>query len=270
MKDILQAPFIQDMVRTATNMYQHGWDERNGGNISLLLRKEEVRDYVDLKRVSREIPTGFQASGLDGKLFLVTSAGSYFKNIQYAPEKCLGLIRIAKEGQAAQVLWGYKGGNRFTSELPAHLMSHRVRLSVNPGHRVIMHCHPDHLLAMTFVHPLEERAFTRTLWRMCTECMMVFPDGVNVLPWMMCGTNKIGEATAEKMKTARLIVWAQHGIYGAGADLDEAFGLIETAEKAAGIYMQIAHLPILNTITDAQLREIAAHVGVVPREGFLE
>ena len=47
-------------------------------------------------------------------------------------------------------------------------------------------------------------------------------------------TNEIGQATAEKMKTARLVVWAQHGIYGAGKDLDETFGLIETAEKAAG------------------------------------
>ena len=81
---------------------------------------------------------------------------------------------------------------------------------------------------MTYVHDLDERAFTRTLWQMCTECVVVFPDGVNVLPWMLCGTNEIGEATAEKMKTARLVVWAQHGIYGAGRDLDETFGLIET------------------------------------------
>ena len=86
---------------------------------------------------------------------------------------------------------------------------------------------------------------------MCTECIVVFPDGVNVLPWMLCGTNEIGEATAEKMRTARLVVWAQHGIYGAGKDLDETFGLIETAEKAAEIYMKIAHLPLVNTITDA-------------------
>ncbi len=33
---------------------------------------------------------------------------------------------------------------------------------------------------------------------------------------------------AEKMKTARLVVWTQHGIYGAGKDPDEIFGLIET------------------------------------------
>ena len=30
---MLEAPFLVEMVRTATNMYAHGWDERNGGNI---------------------------------------------------------------------------------------------------------------------------------------------------------------------------------------------------------------------------------------------
>lgn len=27
-----------------------------------------------------------------------------------------------------------------------------------------------------------KKAFTRTLRQMCTECIVVFPDGVNVLP----------------------------------------------------------------------------------------
>jgi ribulose-5-phosphate 4-epimerase/fuculose-1-phosphate aldolase len=31
------------------------------------------------------------------------------------------------------------------------------------------------------------------------EWSVVFPDGVGVLPWMLCGTNEIGEATAKKM-----------------------------------------------------------------------
>ena len=35
----------------------------------------------------------------------------------------------------------------------------------------------------------------------------------------------------------RLVIWALHGIYGAGKNLDEAFGLIETVEKTAQIYM---------------------------------
>ena len=104
---------------------------------------------------------------------------------------------------------------------------------------------------------------------MCTECIVVFPDGVNVLPWMLCGTNEIGEATAKKMGTARLVVWSQHGIYGAGKDLDETFGMIETAEKAAEIYMKIAHLPLVNTITDDQMHLLEQRFNVKAREGYL-
>ena len=45
------------------------------------------------------------------------------------------------------------------------------------------------------------------------------------------GNPKIGEATAEKMKEYRSVIWAQHGIFSTGETLDEVFGLIETIEK---------------------------------------
>ena len=270
MKNILEAPFLVEMVRTCTNMYQHGWDERNGGNISWLLDEAEVAEYLDVNAVLRDIPTGFEAPALDGRYFLVTGTGKYFKNVQYDPAANLGLVRLTQGGKNAQLLWGFTGGGKFTSEFPAHMMSHAARLSVDPENRIVMHCHPANLLAMTYVHDLDSRSFTRTLWQMCSECVVVFPEGVNVLPWMLCGTNEIGQATAEQMGTARLVVWSQHGIYGAGKDLDETFGLIETAEKAAEIYMKIAHLPLKITITDEQLHLMEERFGVKAREGFLD
>ena len=270
MKNILEAPFLVEMVRTCTNMYQHGWDERNGGNISWLLDEAEVAEYLDVNAVLRDIPTGFEAPALEGKYFLVTGTGKYFKNVQYDPADNLGLIHITGGGRNAQLLWGFADGGKFTSEFPAHMMSHAARLSVDPANRIVMHCHPANLLAMTYVHDLDSRSFTRTLWQMCSECVVVFPEGVNVLPWMLCGTNEIGQATAEQMGTARLVVWSQHGIYGAGKDLDETFGLIETAEKAAEIYMKITHLPLKNTITDEQLHLMEERFGVKAREGFLD
>ena len=67
MKDILTAPYLVDLVRTLTNMYAHGWDERNGGNVSVLLGEAALADYLDLKAVIRTIPTGFEAPELEGK-----------------------------------------------------------------------------------------------------------------------------------------------------------------------------------------------------------
>ncbi len=269
MKNILTAPFVEEMKKTTANMYRLGWDERNGGNISYMLEEDEVAEYLDLNNVQRTIPTGFDATALIGKIFIVTGTGKYFKNVQDDPENNLGIIRIAKDGTTAELLWGYADGGRFTSELPAHLMSHMARLTVDPSNRVVMHSHPTNTLAMNYVHELDEKSFTHTLWEMCTECIVVFPDGIGVLPWMLCGTNEIGMATAEKMKEFRLVVWGMHGIYGVGKNLDEAFGLIETVEKAAQIYMLTAHLPRVNTIKDSEMVELAEFFGVKYRKDFL-
>ncbi len=262
MKNILNAPFLVEFEKTASNMYRLGWDERNGGNISYLLTEEEVKEYLDVNKVIRRIPfAGINKSSLDarplvGKYFLVTGTGKYFKNVESNPEVNCGIFRIAEDGNTAELLWGYADGGRFTSELPAHLMSHMARLAVDPDNRVVMHCHPTNILAMTYVHPLDEKSFSHTLWTMSTECVVVFPEGVGVLPWMLCGTDEIGVATAKKMHDFRIVLWTNHGIYGAGKDLDETFGLIETVEKAATIYNLIGNRPILNNISDEDMAEL--------------
>ncbi len=277
LKDVKEAPFVREMCKTASNMYRLGWDERNGGNISYLLKEEEVAQYLDLNEVIRTIPlmgvneVDFDASPLEGKIFIVTGTGKYFKNVEDDPETNLGIVRIGKGGKEVELLWGFKDGGRPTSEFPAHMMSHMARLSVDPENRVVMHSHPTNTLAMNFVHELDEKKFTHSLWEMCTECIVVFPEGVGVLPWMLCGTTEIGKATAQKMKEFRLVVWAMHGIYGAGKTPDETFGLIETVEKAAQIYMLTAHLPRVNTIKDEDMLKLLELFGVKNyRKDFLD
>ena len=50
---------------------------------------------------------------------------------------------------------------------------------------------------------------------------------------------------------------------------DEAFGLVETVEKAAELYMKIAHLPRINTITDEDLDAVAKAFNIEYRKDFL-
>lgn len=268
-KNILEAPFVVEMCEATANMYRLGWDERNGGNISYLLDEEKVGEYLDLDNVIRTIPTGFDASALIGKIFIVTGTGKYFKNVEKDPAHNLGIVRIAKDGTTAELLWGWTDGGRFTSEFPAHMMSHISRLSVDPEHRIVMHSHPTYTIAMITVCPIDEKDFTHRLWQSNTEAVVVFPDGVGVLPCMVCGTNEIGIATAEKMKSFRLVVWTNHGIYGTGKNMDEAFGLIETVEKTAQIYM-LALGHTVNVIPDQIIKELAALWGLTPLDGILE
>ena len=268
---ILEAPFVKEMIATTTNMYRLGWDERNGGNISYLLTEEEVSAYLNVNEVIRNIEIPFDGTELAGKYFIVTGSGKYFKNVETNPENALGIFRISETGSSIEVLWGYSEEGNPTSELPSHLMSHIARLSVEPENKIVMHCHATHLLAMTFTHELNEKAFTKTLWQMCTECLVVFPEGVSMIPWIVPGTVEIGEATAEKMKESRLVVWPYHGIYGAGKDMDEVFGLIETAEKAAEVYTYVkAQGGVKQAISDEQLMSLAQAFGVEAKAGYLE
>lgn len=271
MKNIIEAPFVKEMVDVTSNLYRLGWDERNGGNISYLLDEAEVSEYLDTTNVLRNIPMAFDGTALKGNYFIVTGSGKYFKNVAQDPANNLGVIRVAEDGQSVDLLWGYTDGGVPTSELPAHLMSHIARLEVDPENRVVMHCHATHLLAMTFSHELTAKAITRTLWEMCTECMVVFPEGVQVLPWLIPGSNEIGEATAKKMQEARLVLWSFHGVYGAGKTMDETFGLIETAEKAAQVYTYVqAQGGVRQTISDENFIALAKQFGITPNPEFFE
>ena len=270
MKSFLESKFVKEVSEITNNMYRQGWDERNGGNISYMIDEEDVRKYFPSDVFLRDIELGFIADEvLRNKYFLVTGTGRYFKNIKSHPEENLGLVKIDSDGHTAHLLWGYKGGGRMTSEFPAHLMSHAARLKVNPSNRVIMHTHPTYTICMGACLPTDELIFNRKLWKSNTEAVVVFPEGVGILPCMVCGTTEIGEATAIKMKEHRLVTWTNHGIYGAGNDIDEAFGLIETVEKTAQIYMlTLGH--VVNEIPDEVIVGLAKLWNLKMMPGVIE
>lgn len=252
---ITELKTVKAVIKLASNMYRLGWDERNGGNISVIIDPEEYKNYLPKKPI-RTFKMNFDAKELIGRVFVVTGTGKYFKNVEDDPEDTLGIVRIGKDGRSAELLWGFKNGGAPTSEFPTHLMSHIARLKKDKDHHVVIHCHATHTLALTYVLPPDEDEITRTLWRMSTESIVVFPEGIGYLPWMLCGGNEIGEATAKKANDYRVVLWGAHGVFGMGKNIDETFGLIETVEKSAQIYfLTLGH--VKQSITDDQLKELA-------------
>ncbi|CAJ0995482.1 Rhamnulose-1-phosphate aldolase [Sodalis praecaptivus] len=45
MQSLLSSWFVQGMVKATSDMWLKGWDERNGGNVSLRLTPEDVAPY---------------------------------------------------------------------------------------------------------------------------------------------------------------------------------------------------------------------------------
>ena len=202
MKDILTAPFVEEMKKTTANMYRLGWDERNGGNISYLLDGDELARYLDPGRVIRRIETGVRAKELAGRALLVTGSGKYFRNVTDDPETNLGVIRIADDGTTAELLWGFCGGGRPTSELPAHLKSHIARLAADPENRVIMHTHPTHTLAMNYVHELDEKSSRTRCGRCAPSVSWSFPRAWASFPGCSAGQTRSARPRRKKWKSS--------------------------------------------------------------------
>lgn len=260
---------IEKVTVILDQLYQHGWDERNGGNLSYILEEEEVRELGLKDIIIRSFQYEFDLSPLIGKYFIITGTGKYFRNCKPFPEENLGIMRVIGP-HTLGLIWGYSDGGRPTSEAPTHLKCHIERLKVDPEHRLVIHCHPTNVICMTHVHDLDSNHFTEDLWKMQTESIVVFPEGIAVLPWILCGGEEIGIATAEKMKEYRSVVWAQHGIFCTGKTLDEVFGLIETIEKAAEIYMKIMDKKIYQSITNDQLITLAKAFKINYRKGIID
>ena len=273
MMKITEAKFMQRFIRMCNDGWEQGWHERNGGNLSYRMKPEEVEEAKEFLRTDGEWkPIGTTVPELKGEYFLVTGSGKYFRNVILDPEDSLCIAQLDDIGENYRICWGLVNGGRPTSEFPSHLMNHEVKKAASRGrHRVIYHAHTPNVIALTFVLPLTDEAFTRELWEMATECPVVFPNGVGVVPWMVPGGRDIAVATSELMKKYDLAVWAHHGMFASGPDFDTTFGLMHTAEKSAEILVKVLSMSPtkLQTITPQNFRDLAKDFNVSLPEEFL-
>ena len=188
------------------------------------------------------------------------------------PEDNICIIQIDDKGENYRILWGLKNGGRPTSELPTHLMNHEIKkVTTDNKHRVIYHCHPTNIIALTFVLPLDYKIFTRELWEMATECPIVFLNGIGIVDWMVPGGKEIAMATSKLMNKFDAVIWAHHGLFCSGEDFDITFGLTHTIEKSAERLVKVLSMGgnKLQTITSKNFRDLAVDFKVSLPEEFL-
>jgi rhamnulose-1-phosphate aldolase len=271
---IEEVPAVEGFIRLCTDGWEQGWHERNGGNLTYRMKKEDVdaaRPFFD-ETPRPWVNMGVQADNLAGEYFITTGSGRFMRNVQLDAAANIGIVEINDKGDSWRIVWGLSNGARPTSEFPSHFMNHSVRKEVTGGaNRVIYHCHPANIIALTFILPLDDKTFSRVLWQSMTECPVIFPEGVGVVPWMVPGGPEIAQATSKLMKKYQAAVWAHHGIFVSGPDFDTAFGLAHTIEKSAEIYVKILSTgrPILQTITDEDLLAIEPSFHITLNREFL-
>ncbi len=265
--------FVQNFKKTTNDAWLKGWHERNGGNISYRLTEDEVVAVKEfISEDSKYTPIGVTVKNLANEYFLVTGSGKFIRNMTVCLEENAGIIKIDEKGENYKIVWGLINGAKPTSEITSHLMSHSIKKEKTKGaYRVIMHSHTTNTIALTFVLPLDGKVFTRQLWEMATECPVVFPSGIGIVPWMVPGGAAIANETGKLMNKHDVVIWAHHGMFCAGESLDLTFGLMDTVEKSAEILVKVLAMGgKKQTISSQNFRDLGKAFNVHISEDYLD
>lgn len=236
--------FVKEAAPFVHLCWKMGWNEANGGNFSWRLPTDEIEDvlarhYPDLQP-GPTVPMPLGKPDLDGEYFLVTGSGQFFRHAVEHPNQVFGIVQIVDGGTGWRPVWGFSSGAKPTSEFATHLVAHSVRKRISQGReRMILHAHLPAFIALSFLVPLDSRTLTRALWEKMPECIVMFPDGIRVVPLLLPGTVEIAEASVAALEESRVISWSHHGIFVSEESPDKAFALVETIEKAAAIHQQV-------------------------------
>ena len=124
MQNLTQSWFVQGMIKATTDAWLKGWDERNGGNLTLRLDDADIAPYHDnFHQQPRYIPLSQPMPLLANTPFIVTGSGKFFRNVQLDPAANLGVVKVDSDGAGYHILWGLTNEAVPTSELPAHFLS---------------------------------------------------------------------------------------------------------------------------------------------------
>lgn len=266
--------YIHELCHVTYDMWNKGWDEYNGGNVSYRLTKDEAESlgtdligtsYAYYSEDRKEVEVLDVPEHVQGEFILITASGSQFRTLCLQPEVDTGIIQLTPKGY--KVVAGFVTGKRPTSEIFMHVLAHAARLKVDPEHRVVIHNHATNIAVYSLLDEVTSESLTLDLWSVLTESIVVFHDGIAVLPWEVPGTQLIGVDTARELATHRLVVWAKHGVLSTGKDYQDCFGLIEKADKAAHIALELKRVSGKsvsenNVLSKADLRKICDVLGV--------
>ena len=232
---------LAKIKKVGTWVWERGWAERNGGNLSInftKLSKDILPDFDKCRYVKVE---DFPKK-LSNKVFFVTGAGKRMRDLNEHLEQNACIIQFDRNVDGYCVLWGGESDENFmpTSELISHMKLHIEFEKAKTGYSAILHSHPTEMICLSH-HPVlskDEKLFNNTIWSMLPEVKLFVPKGVALLPYALPGSQLLAELSVKGLKNHNVALWLKHGALAAGKDLLEAFDYLDVANKGCAIYMK--------------------------------
>lgn len=235
-KRALLSAEIDKVAEVAGYLWQKGWAERNGGNITINITEfvdDEIRQMPPISEVK---PIGATLPHLKGCYFYCKGTNKRMRDLARRPMENGSVIRILDDCASYVIIADRPV--QPTSELPSHLSVHNYLISTGSPYKASVHTHPIELVAMTHSKKyLEKDVASNLLWSMIPETKAFCPRGLGIIPYQLPSSVALAQATIRELADYDVVMWEKHGVFAVDVDVMAAFDQVDVLNKSALIYI---------------------------------
>lgn len=227
---------VEKIAEVAGYLWQNGWAERNGGNITVNVTEYADDEIKAMPAISEVKQIGVTLPALKGCYFYCKGTGKRMRDLARRPMENGSVIRILDDCASYVII--ADNAVMPTSELPSHLTVHAHLIETGSAYKATVHTHPIELVAMSHNRKfLAKDVLTNILWSMIPETKAFCPLGLGVVPYELPGSNTLADATLKELEDYDVVLWEKHGVFAKGLDVMDAFDQIDVLSKSAKIYI---------------------------------
>ncbi len=232
---------VNKVAEVAGYLWQKGWAERNGGNITVNITElvdDEIRALAPISEVKQ---IGTTLPHIKGCYFFCKGTNKRMRDLARWPMENGSIIRILDDCASYVIL--ADEAVQPTSELPAHLSMHNFLIGKGSPYKASLHTHPIDLIAMSHHEPfLQKDVLTNLLWSMIPETKAFCPRGLGIIPYKLPSSVELAEATIQELEEYDVVLWEKHGACAVGLDIMDAFDQLDVLSKSAQIYISARNM----------------------------
>jgi rhamnulose-1-phosphate aldolase len=260
------AAAVGQVAEVAGYLWEKGWAERNGGNITLNVTEFADEQMRNLPAISQQFPIGFKLEKIIGFFFYCKGTNKRMRDLARWPMAHGSIIRVCPNGTHYEIV-----GDSVvmpTSEICSHLLMHEHFQNVNNGYKAVVHTHPTELIAMSHCEEfLKKDVLTQLLWSMIPETRAFCPKGLGIVKYKIPGSTELAEATVEQLGEYDVVLWEKHGVVSVSTEPGEAFDMIDTLVKSSLIYIASKNMGFTPTgLTSERLNAMKATFKLAGRD----
>lgn len=247
---------VNKAAEVAGYLWQKGWAERNGGNITV-----NITEYVDdaikaMPAISEVLSIGATLPYLKGCYFYCKGTNKRMRDLARWPMEHGSVIRILDDCASYVIIADQPV--LPTSELPSHLSVHNQLIAKGSPYKASVHTHPIELIAMTHCPKfLEKDVATNLLWSMIPETKAFCPRGLGIIPYKLPSSVELAQATMHALEEYDVVMWEKHGVFSIDVDAMAAFDQIDVLNKSALIYIAAKNMGFEpDGMSQAQMKEM--------------